>query len=159
MKQPSVPGWPPKCAPPAPPKRRRSAATPNASATILAEAQRDAETTRGDGDARASQIYAQSFGKNPEFYRFYRSMEAYKATFKGKSDILVLDSNSEFFKYFKGRAQGNDGGGHGGHGLPTLRIACEPWGRHRIPTSPAGPFVGAIPSLPATLLSIPAVFG
>jgi membrane protease subunit HflC len=75
-------------------------------ATILAEAQRDAETTRGDGDARASQIYAQSFGKNPEFYRFYRSMEAYKATFKGKSDILVLDSNSEFFKYFKGPGAG-----------------------------------------------------
>ncbi|WP_296945131.1 protease modulator HflC [uncultured Massilia sp.] len=75
-------------------------------ATILAEAQRDAETIRGDGDAKASQIYAASFGKNPEFYRFYRSMEAYKATFKGKSDILVLDANSEFFKYFKGPGAG-----------------------------------------------------
>jgi membrane protease subunit HflC len=73
---------------------------------ILAEAQRDAESIRGDGDARAAQIYAQSFGKNPEFYRFYRSMEAYKATFKGRSDILVLDSNSEFFKYFKGPGAG-----------------------------------------------------
>ena len=70
--------------------------------TIMAEAQRDAESIRGDGDANASRIYAESFGKNPEFYRFYRSMEAYKATFKGRNDILVLDSNSEFFKYFKG---------------------------------------------------------
>ncbi len=75
-------------------------------ATILAEGQRDAETIRGEGDAKAAQIYAASFGKNPEFYRFYRSMEAYKATFKGKSDILVLDSNSEFFKYFKGPGAG-----------------------------------------------------
>jgi len=73
---------------------------------IIAEAQRDAESLRGDGDAKAAQIYAQSFGKNPEFYRFYRSMEAYKATFKGRNDILVLDSNSEFFKYFKGPGGG-----------------------------------------------------
>lgn len=73
---------------------------------ILAEGQRDAEIVRGEGDAKAAQIYAASFGKNPEFYRFYRSMEAYKATFKGKSDILVLDSNSEFFKYFKGPGAG-----------------------------------------------------
>jgi membrane protease subunit HflC len=74
--------------------------------TILAEAQRDAEMIKGEGDAQASQIYAQSFGKNPEFYRFYRSMEAYKATFKGRNDVLVLDSNSEFFKYFKGPGAG-----------------------------------------------------
>jgi membrane protease subunit HflC len=68
---------------------------------ILAEAFRDAQTIMGEGDAKATQIYAQSFGKNPEFYRFYRSMEAYRATFKSRSDVLVLDSNSEFFKYFK----------------------------------------------------------
>jgi membrane protease subunit HflC len=74
--------------------------------TILADAQRDAETIKGEGDAQASQIYARSFGKNPEFYRFYRSMEAYKATFKGRNDVLVLDSNSEFFKYFKGPGAG-----------------------------------------------------
>jgi membrane protease subunit HflC len=73
---------------------------------ILAEAYRDAETIKGEGDAKATQIYAQSFGKNPEFYRFYRSMEAYRATFKGRSDVLVLDSNSEFFKYFKGPGNG-----------------------------------------------------
>lgn len=73
---------------------------------ILADAQRDAETIKGEGDAQASQIYAQSFGKNPEFYRFYRSMEAYKATFKGRNDVIVMDSNSEFFKYFKGPGAG-----------------------------------------------------
>lgn len=74
--------------------------------TILAEAQRQAQTIQGEGDAKATQIYAQSFGKNPEFYRFYRSMEAYRATFKNRSDVLVLDSNSEFFKYFKNPGAG-----------------------------------------------------
>ena len=73
---------------------------------ILAEAFRDAQTIMGEGDAKAAQIYAQSFGKNPEFYRFYRSLEAYRATFKSRSDVLVLDSNSEFFKYFKGPGTG-----------------------------------------------------
>jgi membrane protease subunit HflC len=75
-------------------------------AVILAEAFRDAETIKGDGEARATQIYAQSFGKNPEFYRFSRSLEAYRASFKSRSDVLVLDSNSEFFKYFKGPGAG-----------------------------------------------------
>jgi membrane protease subunit HflC len=73
---------------------------------IMAEGMRDAETIKGEGDAKATQIYAQSFGKNPEFYRFYRSLEAYRATFKSRSDVLVLDSNSEFFKYFKGPGNG-----------------------------------------------------
>lgn len=68
---------------------------------ILAEAFRDAEKKKGEGDAKASQIYAEAFGKNPEFYRFYRSLEAYRATFKSHGDVMVLDSNSEFFKYFR----------------------------------------------------------
>lgn len=68
---------------------------------ILAEAFRDAEKMRGAGDAEASQIYAQAFGQNPEFYKFYRSLEAYRASFKNKSDIFVIDPNSEFFRYFK----------------------------------------------------------
>jgi membrane protease subunit HflC len=75
-------------------------------AVILGEAFRDAETIKGEGEAKATQIYAQSFGKNPEFYRFYRSLEAYRATFKSRSDVLVLDSNSEFFKYFRGPGAG-----------------------------------------------------
>lgn len=68
---------------------------------ILAEAYRDAENLRGEGDAKASQVYAQAFGQSPEFYKFYRSLEAYRASFKSRSDVLVLDPNSEFFKYFK----------------------------------------------------------
>ena len=68
---------------------------------ILAEAYREAEQTRGAGDAEASQIYAQAFGQNPEFYKFYRSLEAYRSSFKTKTDMLVVDPNSEFFKYFK----------------------------------------------------------
>lgn len=75
-------------------------------ATIVSEAVRDAESIRGEGDAKAAQIYAESFGKNPEFYRFYRSLEAYKATFKGRNDVIVLDSNSDFFKYFNGPGAG-----------------------------------------------------
>jgi len=71
---------------------------------ILAEAYRDAEKIRGEGDAKASQIYAQAFSQNPEFYKFYRSLEAYRASFKSRSDVMVLDPNSEFFKYFKGGA-------------------------------------------------------
>ena len=69
---------------------------------ILAEAYREAEKLRGEGDAKASQIYAEAFGRNPEFYKFYRSLEAYRATFKDKGDVMVVDSGSEFFKYFKG---------------------------------------------------------
>lgn len=69
---------------------------------ILAEAYREAEGIRGDGDAKASQIYAQAFGQNPEFYKFYRSLEAYRASFKNRHDMLVIDPNSEFFRYFKG---------------------------------------------------------
>jgi membrane protease subunit HflC len=68
---------------------------------ILAEAARDAQTIMGEGDAKAMQIYAQSFGKNPEFYKFYRSLEAYRASFKAHGDVMVIDSNSEFFKYFR----------------------------------------------------------
>jgi membrane protease subunit HflC len=68
---------------------------------ILAEAYRDAETVRGDGDAKASQIYADAFGQNPDFFRFYRSLEAYRASFRNRSDVLVVDPNSEFFRYFR----------------------------------------------------------
>ncbi|MCW5298457.1 protease modulator HflC [Herbaspirillum lusitanum] len=69
---------------------------------LLAEAYRDAEKIRGAGDAKASQVYAQAFGQNPEFFKFYRSLEAYRASFKNRHDLMVVDPNSEFFKYFKG---------------------------------------------------------
>lgn len=68
---------------------------------ILAEAYREAEKIRGEGDAKASRIYAQAFGQNPEFYKFYRSLEAYRASFKSKKDVMVVDPSSEFFKYMK----------------------------------------------------------
>ncbi len=74
---------------------------------ILAEAYNKAENIRGQGDAKASQIYAEAFGQNPEFYKFYRSLEAYRATFRNRSDVMVVDSNSEFFKYFRSPAGGN----------------------------------------------------
>lgn len=68
---------------------------------ILAEAYRDAERTRGEGDARAAEIYAKAFGRNEEFYKLYRSLNAYKNVFSNQQDVLVLDPGSEFFKYFK----------------------------------------------------------
>jgi len=73
---------------------------------LLAEAYREAQRTKGDGDAKASAIYAGAYSQNPEFYAFYRSLEAYRQSFKGKSDVMVLEPSSEFFKYLKspGRA-------------------------------------------------------
>ncbi|MCZ6657809.1 MAG: protease modulator HflC [Gammaproteobacteria bacterium] len=68
---------------------------------IEAEAYRDAERLRGDGDARSASIYASAFNKDPEFYEFTRSMSAYAKVFSDKSSMLVLDPNSEFFKYLK----------------------------------------------------------
>ena len=68
---------------------------------ILADAYRAAQKVKGEGDARASVIYADAYGQNPEFYSFYRSLEAYKATFRSKSDMLILDPSAEFFQYFK----------------------------------------------------------
>lgn len=68
---------------------------------ILAKAYRDAQRLKGEGDAKASAIYARAYEQNPEFYAFYRSLDAYTKTFKSRSDVLVLEPNSEFFKYFK----------------------------------------------------------
>jgi membrane protease subunit HflC len=68
---------------------------------IIADAYRDAQKTKGEGDAKAGEIYNQSYSRNPEFYAFYRSQEAYKNSFKSKSDVMVLDPNSDFFKYMR----------------------------------------------------------
>jgi membrane protease subunit HflC len=67
---------------------------------ILAEAERDSEMSRGAGDALATGIYAQAYGKDEEFYEFYRSMNAYRAALSSQQDVLVLEPDSEFFKYF-----------------------------------------------------------
>ena len=71
---------------------------------IEAEAYREAEQIRGDGDAKAASVYAGAFNKDPEFYEFTRSLNAYAKVFGEKSDMLVLDPNSEFFKYLKSDA-------------------------------------------------------
>ncbi len=68
---------------------------------LLAEAYRDAQRIKGEGDARASAIYAQAFSSNPEFYAFYRSLDAYRQSFHNRTDMLVVDPSSEFFKYMK----------------------------------------------------------
>jgi membrane protease subunit HflC len=67
---------------------------------ILAEANRDAQGTRGQGDARATEIYATAYGKNEDFYGFYRSMNAYRSALANQQDVLVLEPDSEFFRYF-----------------------------------------------------------
>ncbi|MEY4863164.1 MAG: inner rane-anchored protein [Pseudomonadota bacterium] len=77
---------------------------------LIAEAYRDAQRVKGEGDARAAALFSEAFGQNPEFASFYRSLEAYRASFRGRSDVLVLDPNSEFFRYF--RAPGGAGGGN-----------------------------------------------
>lgn len=77
-------------------------ATIDAKVTVmLAEAQKSASTTRGEGDAQAAKIYADIYGKDEEFYRFYRSLEAYEKSFNSKSDIMVVKPDSDFFNYLK----------------------------------------------------------
>ena len=68
---------------------------------ILAEAYRDAQRVRGEGDAKAANIYASAFSQNPEFYSFYRSMEAYRSTFRGRNDLMLIEPNSDFLRYFR----------------------------------------------------------
>ncbi|HOY69285.1 MAG TPA: protease modulator HflC [Methylotenera sp.] len=75
------------------------------SQVILAEAFKEAEKIKGQGDASAASIYNDAYGKNPEFYAFYRSTEAYKQSFKNKADVMVLDPNSDFFKYMRNSAK------------------------------------------------------
>ncbi|HSF22534.1 MAG TPA: protease modulator HflC [Burkholderiales bacterium] len=74
---------------------------------IVAQAYREAQRIKGEGDARSTAIYARAYEQNAEFYAFYRSLEAYKASFRGRSDVLVLEPNSEFFKYL--RSSGRQG--------------------------------------------------
>jgi membrane protease subunit HflC len=68
---------------------------------ILAEAYRDAQRVRGEGDGKSAGIYAAAFNQNPEFYSFYRSMEAYRSSFRGRNDIMLLEPNSDFLRYFR----------------------------------------------------------
>jgi len=68
---------------------------------ILAEAYKKAQESQGAGDAKAAAIYSAAYGKDADFYAFYRSLEAYKASFKNKSDVMVLDPSADFFRFFK----------------------------------------------------------
>jgi membrane protease subunit HflC len=77
---------------------------------LLAEAYRDAQRVKGEGDAKAAAIYSKAFGANPEFYAFYRSLDAYRQSFKSPSDTLIVDPSSEFFRYMK-----NSSGAGGAH--------------------------------------------
>jgi membrane protease subunit HflC len=74
---------------------------------IIANAYKDAQRIKGEGDAKAAAAYAQAYSQNPEFYAFYRSLEAYRSSFKDRSDVLVLEPNSDFFKYLKGPGKGS----------------------------------------------------
>ena len=73
---------------------------------IVAEAYRDAQKIKGEGDAKASALYADAFGKDPQFAQFYRSLEAYRASFRSKSDVMVVDQSNEFFKNMRGNGTG-----------------------------------------------------
>ena len=73
---------------------------------ILADAYRLAQKFKGEGDAKASAVYASAYGQNPEFFAFYRSLEAYKSTFRGRNDLMVLEPTSEFFQYFNKSGSG-----------------------------------------------------
>ncbi|HET9976603.1 MAG TPA: protease modulator HflC [Burkholderiaceae bacterium] len=69
---------------------------------IVAEAYRDAQKIKGEGDAKASALYADAFGRDPQFAQFYRSLEAYRASFRNKNDVMVLDPSSDFFRAMRG---------------------------------------------------------
>ena len=73
----------------------------------LANAYRDAEKLRGEGDAKSAEVYASAFGADTEFFTFVRSMNAYKKTFSGHGSMMVIDPDSDFFKYFKNQGSGN----------------------------------------------------
>ena len=80
---------------------RIRAAADRESEVILAQAYRDAQRIKGEGDAEAADIYAKAFGRDPEFARFYRSLDAYRQSFADKSDVMVVDPSADFFRYFK----------------------------------------------------------
>ena len=90
-------------------KERISADADRQVAVILSEAQLEAQKTKGEADAQATQIYGEAFGRDPKFAQFYRNLEAYRASFNKKSDVMVVDSSSDFFKAMRGA--GTAGGG------------------------------------------------
>jgi membrane protease subunit HflC len=86
---------------------------------ILAEAFRDAELVRGEGDAAATDIYARAYGRNREFFSFYRTLSAYRTTFKGGNDVLVLSPNTPFFRFFQDSRGKNSPGEEQQQSMPS----------------------------------------
>ena len=78
---------------------------------IIAEAYRDAQKMKGEGDAKAAATYAQAYEHNPEFYAFYRSLEAYRGSFRNKNDVIVVEPNADFFRYMKSIGRGGEKSG------------------------------------------------
>jgi membrane protease subunit HflC len=76
---------------------------------VIADATFDAQKTKGEADAEATQIYGDAFGRDPKFAQFYRSLEAYRASFSRKSDVMVVDTNTEFFKAMRGSGSADAG--------------------------------------------------
>ena len=72
---------------------------------LLAAAYNESQKIRGEADAEAAEIYAKAYGRNPEFYSLYRSLNAYKTTFSGKNDVLLIKPDSQFFRYFNGAVE------------------------------------------------------
>jgi membrane protease subunit HflC len=81
---------------------------------IIADAFRDAQKLKGEGDAKAAAIFADAFGRDPQFAKFYRSLEAYRSAFRSKSDLFVVDPSSEFFQSMRS-------GGPGGAAAPAKK--------------------------------------
>jgi len=77
---------------------------------ILAEAYRDAQKVKGEGDGQASALFAEAFGKDPQFAAFYRSLEAYRSTFRSRSDVMIVDPSTDFFRALRGPASSSSGG-------------------------------------------------
>jgi membrane protease subunit HflC len=75
---------------------------------MLADAERNARQLRGEGDAQAAQIYAQTYSKDPEFYSFLRSMDAYRSSFNNKQDVIVVEPDSDFFRYLNNQSGARD---------------------------------------------------
>jgi membrane protease subunit HflC len=87
-------------------KEKIMAEADRARQVIVAEAYSQAQKQKGEGDAQATKIYAEAYQRNPEFFSFYRSMEAYRQSLRSKSDVMVLDPSSDFFKYLKSPGRG-----------------------------------------------------
>ncbi len=103
---PSASAWPTSCAPQGMAEGEKIRADADRQReVIVAEAYRDAQKIKGEGDAKASALYAEAFGRDPQFAQFYRSLEAYRASFRTKSDVMVVDPNSEFFRAMRGHGR------------------------------------------------------